>query len=35
MWLTVLMSYSANNLGVGRIIVENLTAIDCGRMPFM
>ena len=27
-------SYSANNLGVGRIIVENLTAIDCGRMPF-
>jgi hypothetical protein len=26
--------YSANNLGVGRIIIENLTAINCGRTPF-
>ena len=26
--------YSANNLGVGRIIIENLTAVDCGRVPF-
>jgi len=26
--------YSGNNLGVGRILVENLTAINCGRTPF-
>jgi hypothetical protein len=26
--------YSGNNLGVGRIVVENLTAINCGRTPF-
>lgn len=26
--------YSANNLGVGRIVIENLTAINCGRTPF-
>jgi hypothetical protein len=26
--------YSGNNLGVGRIIVDNLTAINCGRTPF-
>jgi len=26
--------YSGNNLGVGRIIIENLTVIDCGRTPF-
>ena len=26
--------YSANNLGVGRIVIENLTAVDCGRVPF-
>ena len=25
--------YSGNNLGVGRIVVENLTAINCGRTP--
>ena len=26
--------YSGNNLGVGRIVIENLTAINCGRTPF-
>jgi hypothetical protein len=26
--------YSGNNLGVGRIIIQNLTAINCGRTPF-
>ncbi len=26
--------YSGNNLGVGRIVVENLTALNCGRTPF-
>lgn len=26
--------YSSNNLGVGRIVIENLTAINCGRTPF-
>ena len=26
--------YSGNNLGVGRIIIQNLTVIDCGRTPF-
>jgi hypothetical protein len=26
--------YSSNNLGVGRILIENLTAIHCGRTPF-
>ncbi len=26
--------YSRNNLGVGRIVVDNLTAINCGRTPF-
>jgi hypothetical protein len=26
--------YSGNNLGVGRIVVDNLTAINCGRTPF-
>ena len=26
--------YSANNLGVGRIVIENLTVINCGRTPF-
>jgi len=26
--------YSGNNSAVGRIIIENLTTIDCGRAPF-
>jgi hypothetical protein len=26
--------YSGNNLGVGRIVIENLTAINSGRTPF-
>jgi hypothetical protein len=26
--------YSGNNLGVGRITIENLTVMDCGRTPF-
>jgi len=26
--------YSGNNLGVGRIVIENLTALNCGRTPF-
>jgi hypothetical protein len=26
--------YSGNNLGVGRIVIDNLTAINCGRTPF-
>jgi len=26
--------YSGNNLGVGRIVIENPTAMNCGRTPF-
>jgi hypothetical protein len=26
--------YSGNNMGVGRIVIDNLTVLNCGRTPF-